>query len=76
MKKAYVWFAGIETRQELKARYKELVKTHHPDCGGNEADMKAINNEYRKSFGCLPIGYYCRREKRPSEIRAAPGRIS
>ena len=48
------WFIGITNRQDLKTRYKELVKQHHPDCGGNEADMKEINNEYDALYKVLP----------------------
>ena len=48
------WFRGVTNRKELKALYKELVKKYHPDCGGNEADMKAINAEYDQLFKVLP----------------------
>ena len=48
------WFTGINNRQDLKALYRELIKRHHPDCGGIEADMKEINNEYDALFKILP----------------------
>ncbi|NNE86006.1 MAG: J domain-containing protein [Alphaproteobacteria bacterium] len=38
------------TRQEIKSRYKELVKRHHPDANGGSKDaeerVKAINRAY------------------------------
>ena len=40
------YFAGIYTLDALKAEYKRLVKENHPDLGGDEATMKAINNQY------------------------------
>lgn len=40
------YFAGVETVEELRKRYKELLKKHHPDNGGNEETMKEINAEY------------------------------
>ena len=48
------WFTGINNRQDLKALYRELIKKHHPDCGGIEADMKEINNEYDALYKILP----------------------
>jgi len=44
------FFKGITTLQELKTTYRKLVLKHHPDVGGNEATMKAINNEYEKAL--------------------------
>jgi len=42
------WFTNVHNMDELKATYRELVKKHHPDCGGNVADMQEINVEYDK----------------------------
>lgn len=42
------YFAGVETVEELRKRYKELLKKHHPDNGGNEETMKEINAEYAR----------------------------
>ena len=30
------YFAGVKTVEELRKRYRELLKQHHPDNGGNE----------------------------------------
>ena len=44
------WFAGIKTVDELRQRYKELLKQYHPDNGGNLHIMQEINAEYDKLF--------------------------
>ena len=35
------------SREEIERLYKRLAKSHHPDRGGNEEEMKAINEAYR-----------------------------
>lgn len=47
------YFKNVETLEELRKQYKELLKTHHPDNGGNVADMQEINAEYDKLFKVL-----------------------
>ena len=42
----YKFFKEVKTIEELKAQYKKLAFAHHPDRGGNTADMQQINNEY------------------------------
>lgn len=44
------YFANCKTLEELKKEYRKLGKIHHPDCGGDEEIMKAINNEYDEMF--------------------------
>jgi curved DNA-binding protein CbpA len=39
-----------ETLEELKKMYKKLSFKHHPDCGGNNDDMKIVNAEYTALF--------------------------
>ncbi len=39
-----------ETLEELKSLYKRLAFQHHPDRGGDQEIMKAINNEYDELF--------------------------
>lgn len=45
------------TRQEIKIRYKELVKRHHPDANGGSKDaeeqLKTINRAY-ETLTCAP----------------------
>ena len=47
------WFAGVTTIEELRKRYRELLKQFHPDNGGDEETMKAINIEQDKLFDAL-----------------------
>lgn len=44
------YFNNIRTLEELRKQYKELLKQHHPDNGGNISDMQEINAEYDKLF--------------------------
>ena len=41
-----MYFTGVNTLDELKAAYRRLSLKHHPDCGGDEETMKAINAEH------------------------------
>lgn len=40
------WFKEVKDVETLRKQYRELLKTHHPDNGGNEESMKEINLEY------------------------------
>lgn len=42
------YFKGIKNLDELKEQFRNLCKIHHPDLGGDEETMKAINNEYQE----------------------------
>ena len=48
-----MYFTGVNTLDELKAAYRRLSLKHHPDCGGDEETMKAINAEHDKLFEAL-----------------------
>jgi len=39
-----------ETAEELKKMYRKLAFKHHPDNGGCEEAMKAVNGEYSRLF--------------------------
>lgn len=47
------YFKNVGTIEELRRQYKDLLKTYHPDNGGNEEIMKAINVEYEQLFKTL-----------------------
>lgn len=47
------YFKNAETLEQLRKQYKELLKKHHPDNGGSEEIMKAVNAEYDKLFKLL-----------------------
>ena len=42
----YRFFGGCVTLEALKKEYRRLCRIHHPDLGGDEAKMKALNLEY------------------------------
>ena len=35
----YKWFTRIKTVQELRQRYRELLKKYHPDNGGGSVEI-------------------------------------
>ena len=47
------YFIGVETIEELKKKYKELAKKHHPDLGGAKEEFQKLNNEYDKLLETL-----------------------
>jgi hypothetical protein len=58
------YFEGLTNEIEVKQRYKELAKTHHPDRGGCVETMKRINSQYEN---CMK-GFYQAAGKSISEI--------
>ena len=44
------YFNNPKTLEELKKQYRELAMKHHPDKGGSNEAMKAINAEYDELF--------------------------
>lgn len=38
------------TPDTLKARYRELAKTHHPDAGGDTAEFQLLQQEYEQAL--------------------------
>jgi curved DNA-binding protein CbpA len=48
------YFNHCKTLDQLKQEYKRLAKIHHPDCGGDDATMAAINAEYDELARKLP----------------------
>lgn len=48
------FFEGVKDVQELRKKYKELLKQYHPDNGGSVEIMQEINAEYDKLFKVLP----------------------
>ena len=44
------YFKNVDSLETLRKQYKELLKKHHPDNGGNVSDMQEINAEYDRLF--------------------------
>ena len=47
------YFKNITTLEELRKQYRDLLKKHHPDNGGNVSEMQEINAEYDRLFKVL-----------------------
>lgn len=48
------WFAGVKTVEELRKKYRELLKLYHPDNeNGNVEITQEINAEYDRLFAVL-----------------------
>ena len=47
------YFENIRTLEQLRKQYKELLKLHHPDNGGDLQIMQEINAEYDRMFKIL-----------------------
>lgn len=41
-------FSGCTTADQIKDRYRQLCKLHHPDTGGDEKIMQEVNSQYNK----------------------------
>lgn len=53
----YKWFAEVTTIEELRKRYRELLKQYHPDNdGGSVEATQEINAEYDRLFADLSKG--------------------
>ena len=47
------YFRNVNDLQELRKQYRDLLKKHHPDNGGNVSDMQEVNAEYDRLFKVL-----------------------
>lgn len=48
------YFKNIQTLEELRKAYKDLLKKYHPDCpGGSTEATQEINSEYEQLFKIL-----------------------
>lgn len=72
------WFKDIKTRKELKSKFRELAKIHHPDHGGDTAVMQTINDQYEAA--CVRLakereaaGSASERKSRPASKQAGKG---
>ncbi len=44
------FFAGCNTPNEIRHRYRVLVKKYHPDNGGNATDFSNLQNAYARAY--------------------------
>ena len=51
------YFTTCTTLDELKKEYRRLAMANHPDRGGDETTMKAINAEYDAVFPTFKLAY-------------------
>lgn len=63
-----VYFNECKTLHEVKQKYRDLVKVHHPDKGGDKATMQAINNEYEQAVKKVLAGGTFTAEEQEEEI--------
>ena len=48
-----MYFTECKNLNDLKSEYRKQVMANHPDLGGDEETMKAINLEYERVFNIL-----------------------
>jgi curved DNA-binding protein CbpA len=65
-------FANCKTIEELKVRYKKLIKTHHPDNGGDMETMQDINVEYDHLFNVLKHIHNAKTENKENQNEEKP----
>lgn len=50
----YTYFAGVKTIEELRQKYRELLKKYHPDNEGGSVEItQEINTENDRLFAVL-----------------------
>jgi hypothetical protein len=65
------WFSDCLTLEEVKAKYKQLAKQHHPDLGGDTATMQEINREFSFASAKAVKGANLSDEEAENEILAS-----
>lgn len=66
------YFTDCQTLRDLKAAYRRAAMANHPDRGGSEDAMKAINLAYEKAFARLQASD-TREAENSREASEAPG---
>lgn len=51
-----MYLKHCKTLEELKRQYRSWTKKLHPDCGGSDEEMKALNQEFETMFKILSKG--------------------
>jgi hypothetical protein len=50
---------GVSTREEIKARFKMLVKRHHPDANGGDRTSEDVLREIIQAYNYLKSAGFC-----------------
>lgn len=69
------YFKNVQTLDELRKQYKDLLKKYHPDNGGSEEETKAINVEYERLFRILKDSH-SRQQADTSESKSSNNKSS
>ena len=72
--KAY--FNNVQTLDELRKQYRDLLKRYHPDNGGSEEETKAINVEYERLFKLLKNNHDSRQHNAESGNKTSNAKSS
>lgn len=62
------YFKDCTTINDVKARYRDLAKQHHPDRGGDTATMQAINLQYTQAIKAAAKGANLSDEEAEAEV--------
>ena len=62
-----------KTLEELKQQYRAWTKKLHPDCGGSDEQMKALNAEYERLFNILKDKHNAAADEAPDSNLSGPG---
>lgn len=63
------YFGNVQNLDELKSAYRRAALANHPDRGGSEEAMKAINAEYTELFEVLKDAHNMRAENPDNHTR-------
>lgn len=70
------YFKDVQTLEELRKQYKDLLKKYHPDNGGSEETTKAINIEYERLFKILKNNHDSRQHNSESGSKTSNNKSS
>lgn len=63
------YFTECKTAEDVKARFKELAKQLHPDCGGDAEEFKRMMQEYTAAYNRLKDVHATKEGKTYKETR-------
>jgi hypothetical protein len=48
-------FAGLSDIKSIKAKYRELSKVYHPDCGGSADNFRLLNEQFQQAIKSIEL---------------------